>query len=479
MKSKKITYIALGILISSVNLSCEKWLDVQPKTQIKANELFETEAGFKEALAGIYTIMTDRALYGREMTYGMMGVLSHEWTGFSPSYNDDATYNYLSSLSRGRIDAVWSNMYKAISNANMLLDNIDNNNVFTGNNYTIIKGEALALRAFLHFDLVRCFGLSYAVNSSQASIPYVTLYTSNQTKQHTVDEIVNKAMEDLILAKELLKTDPIYTGRTINEIDDNGYLINRQVHMNYYAVKALLARIYLYKGDYVNARLEAQSVVDVQKFPFSSQQHVSDLVDLSGAPEHIFALQINDLHQRSIDHLTSQGTGPIFSLSSTVADNYFGADIKSNDYRYIYLLADGTGGNATQKYSLKYSEPAEVQGITNPEYYREKIPLIKISEMYFILAECDNNDGIDPLTNINKVRTAKGIFALTTLDNFRSLMTSEFRKEFLAEGQLFFYYKRINQELIANTDANLITSQGYTFPLPDAEFEAANRVPNR
>ena len=460
-------------------MSCEKWLDVQPQTQIKADALFETEAGFKEALAGIYTIMTDQALYGRELTYGMMGVLSHEWTGFSPSYNDDGSYNYLSSLSRNRVDAVWSNMYKAISNVNMLLENIDKNDVFSGDNRAIIKGEALALRAFLHFDLVRCFGVSYVINPAQPAIPYVTLYTSNQTKQYTVDEVVKLAINDLTQAKDLLKIDPIFTGRTVSVLDDGGYLINRQMHMNYYAVNALLARIYLYQGDYNDARLEAQSVINAERFTFSTQQNISEQVDLSGSPEQIFALQINDLHQRSINHLTAQGSGPVFSLSSSSADSYFGQDSKTNDYRYMYLLADGSGASAGQKYSLKYTAPTTPPNLSNPSYYRDKLPLIKISEMHFILSECDNHDGNDPLPTINTVRVARGLPALISFGDYRSLMTSEFRKEFLAEGQLFYYYKRINQALIQNSDINLVTSKGYTFLLPDAEQEAANRLSNR
>ena len=55
----KYIYIALaaGLLLTT---SCEKWLDVEPKSQVKAKELFETEEGFKEALAGVYTMAIRR-----------------------------------------------------------------------------------------------------------------------------------------------------------------------------------------------------------------------------------------------------------------------------------------------------------------------------------------------------------------------------------------------------------------------------------
>lgn len=478
MKRTKLSYFLTAILVISLNSSCEKWFDVQPKSQIKSDILFETEAGFKEALAGVYTILTDQALYGKELTYGMMGVLSHEWDSYSSQYADDASYNYTATQFRNRTEAVWSNMYKAISNTNMILENIDKNNVFTGDNKSIIKGEALALRAFIHFDLLRCFGLSYAVNANQAAIPYVTLYTSKQTKQYTVDEVVKLIIEDLIAAQALLKVDPLYTGKTVAEYDDNGYLINRQLHLNYFAVEALLARVYLFKGDYVNARIYAQNVVNANKFTFTTQQEFIDETNLSGVTEHIFALQINKLHQYAIDYLSQEGEGPIYSLTDAMRKSYY--ESNSVDYRYLYLFKAGLNADANKQYILKFSEPeTSTTSKVDPQYYKDKMPLIKISEMYFILAECDNHDGLTPLNNLNAVVRARGVESINSFSDFRTLMTSEFRKEFLAEGQLFYYYKRTNQQNIQNSETNLVATKSYTFPIPDAEYEAGTRTTNK
>ena len=473
MIKKKLTYIILAISLLASSTSCNKWLDVQPNSQIKASELFETEAGFKEALAGVYTILGDEDIYGGTLTFGMMGVLSHEWTNYSSSYNDDAAYNYLASNTQTRIENVWSNMYKAISNANSILENIEGKNIFTGNNYAIIKGEALALRAFIHFDLLRCFGVSFATNANQQAIPYVTRYSSNQTVQSSVAEVTSKILEDLLQAKELLKKDPIYTGETVTEYNDNGYLINRQLHLNYYAVEGLLARIYLYKGDYEKARLYAQSVVDADAFSFTPQQDFIDGKDLSGASEHLFALQITGLQESAIEHLSTEGTvGPIFSLTNIMLSSYY--ENNTYDYRFEYLFEIGTGANASNSYILKYNESS-----SDESYYNNKMPIIKLAEMYYILAECDNHDNVSPLDNMNVVRKARGLSDFTSLVDFRTTMNSEFRKEFIGEGQLFFYYKRINQAYIPNSDANLIETKGYTFPIPDSEYTAANRSNNR
>ena len=75
--------------------SCNSWLDVQPRSQVEDSELFETESGFKEALAGVYSSMVSSKTYAKELTFGFVGVLGREWDYFSQSQYEDADiYNY-------------------------------------------------------------------------------------------------------------------------------------------------------------------------------------------------------------------------------------------------------------------------------------------------------------------------------------------------------------------------------------------------
>lgn len=476
MKTKKLAYLLVATgLLTTVSSSCEKWFDVQPRSLVKSSELFESEAGYKEALAGIYTILTDQAAYGKELTYGMMGVLSREWSNFPTAYTDDSEYNYTATLSEMRINGVWNKMYNAISNTNHLLANIDKEDVsFTGNNRDIIKGEALALRALIHFDLLRCFGVNYATNPDQPAIPYVTEYTHLQTKQSAVKEVAALVIDDLIAAKKLLTADPIYTGQTVTEFNDNGYLINRQLHLNYYAVEALLARVYMYIGDYEKAKTAAQNVIESEKFEFTSQDDYLNQVDLSGASEQIFGLQINTINQLSEDYLSQEGS-VVFSLDDADRKLYFNTDVTTNDYR-LMLLGQGTQSHSSENYyTLKYTASTSTEA-----YYQDKMPIIKLSEMYLILAEATWKTDGDPLPAFNAYIQAKGLNALLTLPpNFQAELTNEYRKEFLAEGQLFYYYKRLNTANIYGTDVNLVNTKSYTFPLPNNEYNGANRQANK
>ena len=59
--------------------SCEDWLDVSPKSQIKEEDHFSREGGYKDQLTGIYTALTTQEMYGLNMGIGFVEVLSHSY----------------------------------------------------------------------------------------------------------------------------------------------------------------------------------------------------------------------------------------------------------------------------------------------------------------------------------------------------------------------------------------------------------------
>jgi len=198
-----------GIVLLTLT-ACNDWLDVDPKSQVKDKDLFSSEMGFKEALSGVYSIMTQEYLYGKEMTFGMLGVLGQEWDSQPTDYTDDLNYKYENTRPEVRIDSLWCGLYNAIANTNKLLEEIEGKeSMFTGINYDMIKGEALALRGFLHFDLLRLFGASYAENPKKAAIPYVMAYTSNIYPQDSVGGVITKVLGDLTASLDYLKNDHI------------------------------------------------------------------------------------------------------------------------------------------------------------------------------------------------------------------------------------------------------------------------------
>lgn len=475
---KKIHYILYVALTAMTFASCNEWLNVQPHSQIEDTELFETESGFKEALAGVYSSMVSASTYAKEMTYGFIGVLGQEWDYYSSAqYDAVANYEYDASYPTNYISGIWKNNYSSIANANNILEHIDEKEqYFSTNNYGVIKGEALALRAMLHFDLLRCFGVSYAVDSLKPAIPYSTALDYHVFPQLKVCEVANRTLEDLLEAEDLLsQNDPIFRGDTITELDDNGYLINRQLHLNYYAVKGLQARVYMWMGRYEEAWKAANEVMESKAFTWSTMQNMERGYDRCLADEHIFALNNLTLTADVSDIYFSDNSSTSFAVGRDRLLEYY--DDATQDYRYTFLFKSGTGTNFTNRYITKYDEPA-----TSDSYYRYKMPLMRLPEMYLIQCEAEYRMGDTDasLQTLNKLRRNRNLPALENLPtDFYAELIGEYRREFLGEGQLFFLYKRLNHPVIAYSDIDPVATRSYTFPLPLSEIQAAEREDNR
>lgn len=475
---KKIHYILYVALTTVALTSCNEWLDVQPHSQIEDTELFTTESGFKEALAGVYSSMVSTSTYAKEMTYGFIGVLGQEWDYYSSAqYDAVASYDYEAAYPTNYINAIWKNNYSGIANVNNLLEHIDEReHLFSKNNYGVIKGEALALRAMLHFDLLRCFGVSYAVDQDKPAIPYSTELDYHVFPQLRVFEVADRVLSDLLKAEDLLKqSDPIVKGDSISELDDNGYLINRQMHLNYYAVKGLQARVYMWMGQYQEAWEAANEVIESQAFTWSTLDNMEHGYDRCLADEHIFALNNLTLTADVADIYFSDNSSTSFAVTRDhLLEYYAGA---TQDYRYTFLFKSGTGTNFTNRYITKYDEPA-----TSDSYYRYKMPLMRLPEMYLIRCEAEyrNEDSNAALQTLNILRTKRNLPSFQELPtDFYTELIGEYRREFLGEGQLFFLYKRLNHPMIAYSDIDPVATRSYTFPLPLSEIQAAECEDNR
>ncbi|MBQ8463857.1 MAG: RagB/SusD family nutrient uptake outer membrane protein [Prevotella sp.] len=475
---RHLLYLVYCLTVIVYCSSCNDWLDVQPRSQVDDSELFSTEGGYKEALAGVYSSMVTSSTYTKELTYGFIGILGQEWDYYySSQYDDAAAYDYDAASPTNAIRGIWSANYSSIANVNNLLAHIDDDGgLFSRDNHDVIKGETLALRAFLHFDLLRCFGVSFAVNPDQLSIPYSTDLTYKVFPQLTVAEVTESVLQDLQAAEALLRTsDPIVTGREITESVDNGYLLHRQLHLNYYAVRALEARVYLWKGDYRSALDAATEVIESERFPWATVENLQAGYDRVLASEHLFAL--NDLTIKSgvADAYFSDDSQNSFAVTRDRLLDYF--DNATQDYRYTFLFKSGTATHANNRYLMKYDDPSSTE-----DYYRNKLPLIRIAEAYLIKSETEYRlgDADAARATLNTLRVARNLPVLTELpDDFNEELIHEYRREFLGEGQLFFLYKRLNRQIILYSGVDAVAEKVYTFPLPLTETEAAQREPNK
>ena len=391
---RNLYYMAVGLLM--LFASCSDWLDVKPKTNVEEEDLFKNEQGFKEALTGVYIKLSETQLYGRELTYGFLSQLAQCYLAEeneNADYFEDTWYTYPSTRTETYVNDFWVEGYNAIANLNNLLANIETRGdvIVTDGYRDIIKGEALGLRSFVYFDLLRMYGPIYKDNASSPSIPYRTQFNRDVAKLLPATEVIDSIIDCLHEAELLLENDPMNISFPSYGEDTSidpflNYRFNR---MNKYAVKGELARAYLWKGDKVNAARYAREVIDAKK-PTGGDMFalISDNTqDKICSTELMFAINMdsNTFADRIADEFAiTMWNYYIISDINYLYEIFDVATDGQNDMR----MKEGMGFSisANGAYTLKYNQDQLFSSVLE-----NNIPLIRLPEMYYILAECTDD----------------------------------------------------------------------------------------
>jgi hypothetical protein len=470
---KKHIFIVLALCLVSVT-SCQKWLDVTPKTDVKGKVLFSNQAGFRDALIGIYSLMTTGNSYGSEMTLATTDVLAQVYDNVRStaghSYENTAKYLYTDAVVETRFANIWRQQYKGVVNANLILANIDEKkSVFTSGNYQLVKGEALALRALLHFDILRLFSPSALTGADEKAIPYVTAYTNVPAEQFTVAQVLDMVIKDLTGAQELLApVDPYGPGHaSLPAEPENDLLQNRRYRMNYYAVTGLLARVYLYKGDKVKALAAAKEVISAGLFPLFEPNGggvPTQPADYVFPTEQLFCLKVAGLKDKYavnfFPEITVSASPTAMTINNTTLAQLFPAGVNT-DYRNNWFDVATSSAKRITKYN-----------------FNNIIPILKLSEMYLVAAESEPDVAEAVTTYLNVLRAHRGLGGLdaagATRPSLDAEIALEYRREFIAEGQLFYYYKRLNVPKLPSITQFENPAAVYVIPIPAAEIEFGN-----
>lgn len=114
IKMKYFGWVLAGVLILTVG--CSDWLDVEPRTEMKENDIYASEKGFQNIMNGIYIQLAAKELYGVNMSFYFPDLLAGLW---SPTSNTTekyiATFNYTQSDVEKTITDIWSQYYKCIA----------------------------------------------------------------------------------------------------------------------------------------------------------------------------------------------------------------------------------------------------------------------------------------------------------------------------------------------------------------------------
>ena len=230
------------ILIVTLNFtasSCADWLKVDMEDGIMEDKLFSENEGFFTVLNGAYSSLNES--YGNVLSMGVIDVMAQYYNvpanGTHP-YKIYANYSYQDKSFETTSSTIWKHLYGLIANINVLIEHCDEpESALSARYYPIVKGEALALRAMIHFDLLRLYGPIYSSQTeSSSAIPYLDVPNNNVVPILSAKEVCGKILRDLNEAAELLKDDPVRTdGVQTDDAEENPnpvYLRYRQYRLN-------------------------------------------------------------------------------------------------------------------------------------------------------------------------------------------------------------------------------------------------------
>ena len=469
---------------STMMVSCDSWLEVKPYDKISEGELQKSEEGYQKMLNGIYIDLNSDALYGQSLSVEMIEVMGGAYAiGTDNSvwgnYKDLSNYQYGTEYWRNRLDQTWNKAYALILNCNKILENIDQNqDLFTGGNYYAVKGEALALRAMLHFDMLRLFGPVYAKDSDKKAIPYYNKQTNSPEPILTAKEVAEKVVADLEEVRILLANDPVKTEGTLMSGSQDGtsnFMRYRALRLNYYAVEALLARVNLYMGNKTEAFKYATDVIktaDQGIFPFVDKSLV---IGSPADPDRIFSSEVlfaltntsrSKIHKNFYD--PSRLPNYVFRMDDNLMSNIvYGGAATTGGYQDDYRYRANWIATGSNRYFYKYSDM-----VANGSIQNTMIPMIRLGEMFLIAAESQSDNLANGVQYVNALRRNRGVANLQTLTP--DLLKYEYIRELYGEGQLFYLYKRLNSDIITSSNANKNPKASdliFVVPLPDSETE--------
>ena len=307
------------------------------------------------------------------------------------------------------------------------------------------------MRAFIHFDLIRMWGpMPTQVDESYKYLPYETTVQLENYPYSNYREYMNKLCADLDSAELLLKqVDPILSAGK-----SSGYRPNR---MNYYAVLGLQARVHLWLGEkdealrYARMVKDATSVDGKKLFSLGSQADLNRNDRVFYASEQLFGVAIEEFDDSRIPDGFKQLTTEVDALYAI------------KDIRLSLWFANNGGYRSPNKYDNMAS--SDSQQTKAPSL---SVPMIRLAEMYLIIAECA--DLSEAIGMYKEFLASRGLVTTElTESNRKEVIQLEYLKEFYAEGQMFYVYKRLGT-VTMHWGTKECGEDVYVLPLPLREL---------
>jgi hypothetical protein len=441
-KVKSIFVLTLIIFMTS----CDSFVEVDlPKSQLTNQTVFQDYTTANAAMADVFSKIRDKGLLtgGQFGLSNQLGNYTDELAFYGSAANPTSAFYTNTVLpSNSTVALLWNNSYNEIYVANAILEGVRTSSLSIQEKAQL-EGEALFVRGLLHFYLLQLFG----------AIPYVqtTDYkaNSNATRMQN-DQVYERIIADLKTAEGLLS--PNYT-------------TSERVLPNSFAVKALLARVYLYEKAWDDANKMATAVIGNSSLYLF--ENSIDKVFLKNSTETIWSFIPSVTGKNTDEAITfifTLGPPSFVAMSESLINSFTVEDLRKSHWT-VPITKDGK----TWYYAAKYKQSK------NTSTTKEYSIVLRLTEQYLIRAEAraEQGDFLGAKEDLNRIRNRAGLsdIIVTTKEEILEAIIQERRKELFTEyGHRFFDLKRTNM-----LDAVLSTKPGWNstdnlLPLPTAEL---------
>ena len=473
--------ILLLTVFSLVIVSCEKeFLDTEPKRSISAEQVARTPAANEALINGIYANLRTFGVGGTtgHTDYGHRGITA----GLDHMTNDIVLnnfnwyiffYNFQGRVqTSSRTSIIWNTYYKVIADANIVINGLGAIENRTPEEDALV-GQALALKSFALFNLVRIYSPTYIGNESAPGVPVPDRLDFEGKARGTVQDVYDQIIPDLEQAITLLEG---FTRDSKQQIDKN-------------VAQGLLAEVYLETGNWAGAAEMAQAAREGYSL-MSGDEYVNSGFDNISNSEWMWGADI--------DSESSTTFASFFSHYDSFLGGYAGA---LSGYKLIdQALYNSIPDSDKRKDAFVAPSESEAVGfppLTNTKFVDETGSFegdylyMRAAEMYLIEAEALARLGMESeaIALLEELITprypeydASSLSGQALLDE----IYKQRRIELWGEGFSFFDMKRLSVPLDRTYEGTNHKSFGllefpansnqFQFQIPEAELNSNENI---
>lgn len=430
--------------------SCKKFTEIPSNpVSLAPSQIFADSVDATAAISGIYISMVGTS--SPALSIGCDGV--GLWTGMAADDFDATTNTVYREFVNNAIGLtntyngsfLWSYAYKFIYQANACIEGVEASAGVSAAMKNRLIGEAEFLRAYFHLAMMNIYG--------GVPLCLVTDYkVTSVLPRADTGTIYRQIVADLEDASRRLQTDPLPVSK---------------VRVNRYAVKALLARVYLYRRQWAQAELAATEVISGNyglvtnldsAFLVNNREAIWQVPATAPGWETVYGTTI----------VPSVATQPPGAIVTGLLLNAF----EAGDKRRTQWITTSSNGIYTYPYKFKLRNNNAVT-ISNP--HEAHTPL-RLGEMYLIRAEARLKQNVaGAADDVNRIRNRAGLGNTTasSTDDVMKAIMQERRVELFGEwGHRFFDLKRTGTiDAVLGAEKTTWKTNAALFPIPYSETQ--------